>query len=347
MMDIKHFEERLTRLERELTSQRAVLRRYRRLCAGLAPTIAAGACIAATSAGSIADVLQTRRLEVLDASGKLVFAATAGAQGGQMDLWNAAGRNVMRASVNPSGGDLAIWNTTGTNVFGAFATATGGETAVWTSEGHRRVRVVGDDRGGRVEVYGAAGNLSLAMAGADSGGALEVVNAQGGMAAKIAAETGGGVARFFSDQSQEVLAAGVNTDGTGGVLHVANSQGDAVVTASVESGGCGQLDIFNASGGSDCSLISVKDLGGSIAVSSAGKRMFAVTSRPQGGLLNVMNSAGIPVVIAGYAEDGRGGAVSVKNGRGVQVLTAATNETEGGTVTVFDADGRKPRSLKP
>jgi hypothetical protein len=54
--------------------------------------------------------------------------------------------------------------------------------------------------------------------------------------------------------------------------------------------------------------------------------MFAVASRPQGGLLNVMNSAGIPVVIAGFAEDDRGGAVSVKNGRGVQVPPLAQTE---------------------
>jgi hypothetical protein len=348
MTDFKSIEDRLSTIERELAFQRTLALRYRRFCAALVLLIAAGASLAATSAGSIAEVLQTRRLEVLDASGKLVFAASAGASGGQMDLWNAAGRNVMRASVNPSGGDLAIWNTAGTNVYGAFATATGGESALWTADGNRRVRSTGDDRGGRLEIYGSSGNMSLAMTGADTGGSVEVVNGQGGLVAKLASESGGGVARFFSGQSTEILAAGANTNGNGGVLHVANSQGDAVVTASAEGGGCGQFEVFNAQGNVDCSLIAVKDLGGSIALnSSTGKRTFAAASRPQGGLLNVMNSAGIPVVIIGYAEDNRGGAVSIKNGRGVQVLTAGTGENESGTLSVFDADGRKPRTLKP
>ena len=97
-----------------------------------------------------------------------------------------------------------------------------------------------------------------------------------------------------------------------------------------------------------CSINAVKDNGATLALlNGLGKKMFLAGTRPEGGLLNLMNSAGNPVFIAGFAEGSRGGAVSVKNGRGLQVFTAGAGEADGGTVTVWDADGRKPRSLTP
>ena len=80
---------------------------------------------------------------------------------------------------------------------------------------------------------------------------------------------------------------------------------------------------------------------------AAGKRMFMAGTRPQGGLLNLMNAGGVPVFIAGYAESNRGGAMSIKNGRGIPVVSAGSTDSESGIVTVWDADGRKPRTLVP
>ena len=42
-----------------------------------------------------------------------------------------------------------------------------------------------------------------------------------------------------------------------------------------------------------------------------------------------------------------GGAVSVKNGRGVLVFSAGADAEERGRVTVWNEDGRKPRAIDP
>jgi len=64
-------------------------------------------------------------------------------------------------------------------------------------------------------------------------------------------------------------------------------------------------------------------------------------------VLNIMNSAGNPVVIAGYSDEGRGGAVSVKNGRGVQVFAAGSDAEDRGKISVWNEEGRKPRVIDP
>jgi hypothetical protein len=352
MTTLQNFETRLAVLERQVTAHRQSALRYRRVCMALLLALIGGACLAAAQARPVADVIRANRIEVLNDAGKLVFAASAGAPGGgaggQIDLWNAVGRNVLRASVNATGGDLAVWNNAGANVAGLFATPTGGELAVWTASGNRRVRAAGDDRGGRVEVFDAAGKPSLGLAVNVTGGEVEVKGSTGAVAARLAAETGGGVSRYFTDSGAEILAAGAGTAGNGGVIHLANGQGQPVFSAVAEDNGCGRIDVSGDRGEVAASLAAVKDSGGSLSMNNeSGKRMFAVGVMPQGGLINVMNASGIPVFIAGYAEAGRGGAVSVKNGRGVQVFSANTDDKENGTVTVWDADGRKPRSMMP
>ncbi|UCD76248.1 MAG: hypothetical protein JSV91_04855, partial [Phycisphaerales bacterium] len=67
----------------------------------------------------------------------------------------------------------------------------------------------------------------------------------------------------------------------------------------------------------------------------------------EGGLINIMNRVGVPVFIAGYGPDTRSGAMSIKNGRGVQILQAGAEEDESGIVRVYDAEGKRPRTLKP
>jgi hypothetical protein len=64
-------------------------------------------------------------------------------------------------------------------------------------------------------------------------------------------------------------------------------------------------------------------------------------------VLNIINSAGVPVVIAGQGDDGKGGAITIRNGRGVGVFTAGTAADESGVIAVGDADGRKSNTFRP
>jgi hypothetical protein len=131
-------------------------------------------------------------------------------------------------------------------------------------------------------------------------------------------------------------------------MYLLNAQGVRVVAAAGDSDGGGRLDLASESGVVVASVSSIKDKGAGMTLSnSAGKRAFMVGALPQGGLLNIMNTAGNKILIAGSDESGRGGAFSIKNGRGVQVLNAGTGENENGIVTVWDADGRKFRTIAP
>ncbi len=78
-----------------------------------------------------------------------------------------------------------------------------------------------------------------------------------------------------------------------------------------------------------------------------GTKQFVVGTRDQGGLLNLMNQHGQTVLIAGTADEGLGGAVSVKNGDGRQVLHMGYDSRGDGLVTAWSADGRSSKTVTP
>src|SRR5436190_17580789 len=93
---LQNLEWRLGMLECELAANRRSAARYRNLSAALAFSLAGVGCLAAsTIRDSMADVLQARRLEIVNADGKVVLAASATDTGGQLDVWTTNGRNVV------------------------------------------------------------------------------------------------------------------------------------------------------------------------------------------------------------------------------------------------------------
>jgi hypothetical protein len=72
-----------------------------------------------------------------------------------------------------------------------------------------------------------------------------------------------------------------------------------------------------------------------------------VGTRPQGGLMNLMNDRGEVVFIAGAADEGAGGALLVRNGSGKQVFHAGYDRDGNGLVTVWDERGINRRTLSP
>ena len=128
---LQNLERRLGMLECELAANRRSAGRCRTLCAALAISLAGMGCLAAsTIRDSLADVIQARRLEIVNADGKVVLAASATDTGGQLDVWTTKGRNVIRAGVNDQGGDFNLWSGAGTTLFSAFATPAGGEAGL-------------------------------------------------------------------------------------------------------------------------------------------------------------------------------------------------------------------------
>jgi hypothetical protein len=97
---------RLTVLERRV-------RWYQRLTLALGLTMVLGISLAARTVPSVADVLQTRRLEVVNEAGKVGFTAYATAVGGRIEVVNHTGRLVFSAGAVQGGKEpVGLWEQT-------------------------------------------------------------------------------------------------------------------------------------------------------------------------------------------------------------------------------------------
>src|SRR5713101_5588444 len=97
---------RLTVLERRV-------RWYQRLTLALGLGLVLGVSLAARTVPSVADVLQARRLEVVDEAGKVGFTAYATAVGGRIEVLNNTGRHVFSAGTIQGGQEpVGLWEQT-------------------------------------------------------------------------------------------------------------------------------------------------------------------------------------------------------------------------------------------
>src|SRR5262245_30412342 len=97
---------RLTVLERRV-------RWYQRLTLTLGFTMVLGVSLAARTVPSVSDVLQARRLEVVDEAGTVGLAAYASAVGGRIEVLNHTGRQVFSAgAVQGAKEPVGLWEQT-------------------------------------------------------------------------------------------------------------------------------------------------------------------------------------------------------------------------------------------
>ena len=250
MPRIDELERRLNTLEKEVATVSRTALRYRSLCAFMLLMFLGLGTLAATNRSSVLDVIQTRRLEVLDRDGKLVLAASSETFGGQLDLWNKEGQNLLRASSSVQGGDLAIWNKGGTNVFGAFATPTGGETGVWNTDGKRVFRVSTKSAGGgKLDLANENGRTVVAIDTIkDIGAAIAIMNTQGNQMFTAGTHEQGGVINLWNRRGVPIFITGFGKDGQSGNLRLRNARGNQVFSAGVDDEGDGLITIWNAGG---------------------------------------------------------------------------------------------------
>jgi len=97
---------RLTILERRM-------RRYQCLTLALGLILVMGFSLAARGAPSVADVLQARRIEVVDEAGRVAVAAYATAVGGRLEVFSNIGRQVFSAgSLQGAKEPVGLWEQT-------------------------------------------------------------------------------------------------------------------------------------------------------------------------------------------------------------------------------------------
>ena len=68
---------------------------------------------------------------------------------------------------------------------------------------------------------------------------------------------------------------------------------------------------------------------------------------PAGGIMNLINERGVPVVLLGQSPNNQGGAIIVNNQGGNQVVSVTCDSDDAGAIRVMDAEAKKYNTVLP
>ena len=368
-------EQRLEKLEHQLTDTRRSLRRAHGFLtiAGIAALGLLGA--AAADMASI-DLLQVKRMEIIDAQGNVVMAASGDANGGRLDVWKSDGCNALRIGANANGGDVALWNCQSKTVAGLFASESGGELAIWDNNGGRSARIHDSGTGGSIELLQAS-KPRAQLAATINGGMMGLMDLQGQPSlmanskeshASLELHHGltlhghqdGGQLSMGHGTDHAPLMLSTGDDGeagltlnssTGGVsiaigdetmppVEVHNTQGESVATMTLRDTGGGSLSAAADDGTAVASLRADAMGNGRIDLSDQTGTLLATmqTLEKRGATLALMGPNQKPV--CAMAASGNGGALNLSNAQGVPIVVAGMTEgRRDGAISIFNQRG--------
>lgn len=405
--------------------------RTARLLAGLA-TVGLAVGLVAMRNPEIAPLVQTKRLEIVDDSGRVSLVATSAPSGGRLDLWNAAGANTARLGSNDVGGDFILWSRDGRAMVSAYsqpsggrielgaptektvavlesaaagarlslanragsplvsagafedggalriadrdnkdaailqATPLGGSLGLLDPNGVTMARLKAGEAGGEFDLAPKTGSrrvsasvsekeavvIALAEAGAAKieadadGGSAEILSKNADRLASVEANVGGGVLVCRTAGDRALASIGANPTATkGGLMQLYNDAGSPVLAAAVNAEGAGRFALGTAQGNATIVAESGRDDGGSVSLTRGGRRALALLAGSNGGLLNLFSASGVPIVVAGAAEDAAGGAIVVRSTEGKDLVRVGVDPKGSGNVTLFNKDSSERKSV--
>lgn len=204
--------------------------RVRRLRLGLfvlGAALCAALAMGASDDGQVHDVLNTRKLRVLDAAGELVLLAGAPDEnGGTLAILDKAGQPVFWAGVSEdgAGGSMHLYDRSGQDVLRAGATEHGGMLRVGDTNGQPGLIALVGQSGGKLHILDKAGNGALSAFADEAGGALTI----------------------YDRSDHGVFAAGAGENG--GLMGILNRTGDSVVQAHADKAGEGYVGVWDRQG---------------------------------------------------------------------------------------------------
>jgi len=308
------------------------------------------------------------RLDLWSADGKNVFRTSVNEHGGDLNIWNREERTIAAAFATSDGGALRLWNQRGERGMSAAADPEGGHLTLNSASGATiRARSAGGEE--MFSVHSGAGAVASVGIHQSGGGTLRMAEPEGQTLLRMETRPGGrsslsmydpsGRRRTLlstsSDGSSVTLersdgsAAGVlGATTAGGFLDLSAAQGHRVFKASANAAGSGVLTMAGPTGSDFFTLESTDQGSATMALfTGRGRRALIAGARPEGGILNLFNQHDVAVIAASFAPGGLGGALSVRNGRGLAVIDLESKPDESGLVTVMDAEGERPRRLAP
>lgn len=177
---MRSVEDRLVVLERANRMQR-------RIVVALAASVIALVSMGAGSGPS--DVVQARRMEVVDGSGKILISLEARDGRGVLELQNEEGQRSALLSNTPDGGALALFDERAHQVVMVGADADGGMVETSAADGRTLVRLgSGTVAGGALATFGKGGQKLVELgATSDGDGTVATFDAKGGALLALAA----------------------------------------------------------------------------------------------------------------------------------------------------------------
>ena len=304
---------RLTTLETSLARERSRRRRIERILVGGVLIAASLGAIAASGISNVIDVVQTRRLEILDENDRVVMLASAARHGGRLDIWDAAQRNIARLTGNGLGGDFVLFDRGGRQVAGMYAAGTSARIEVNNPEnGSPAVLLASNDRGGVISAGDAQGRRGARMAVENGRGIVAVGTLERDLAVLHMTDSGGRIAARPLKGQQETRLEGE------GVLVMSPSQRLASL-GYTEDGG--RLELLDENG----------------------KPRFSAVADTDGGRLETLDGNGMARVGLGVGTGGTG--VRVRNSEGQAILAFGEDSQGGGAMEISDEEGNRCLSM--
>ncbi|MAT81918.1 MAG: hypothetical protein CMJ29_09790 [Phycisphaerae bacterium] len=296
---------------------------------------------------------------IWNCDGKSVAGLYANATGGELAILDNQGRRAARASSSSDGGVLQVLhgNTTLASLHG---TGSGSVLGLHDKDGTIRINASsnGDsgalEIGGHLHLHANADSAALIMKRQDDHELLHLMSDPRENMAEV---------RLHSDNGEVVLSTGrdsrmpeaavVNSMGEQVAHMTVRSEGGGAVVASAPDGtdvasirsgaqGSGRVDLSDTSGNIMATMQTLPSRGATLALMSPNKKTAcAMAASEDGGVLNLSNGQGTPVLVAGIASGRRDGAISVNNNRGIPVVTAGSTIGGTGQVVINDDNGHR------
>ncbi len=265
------------------------------------------------------------RIEIGDAEGTPLATFARGADGGAMVLHGAgADAATLRAEAGAAGAVLSM-------------SRAGGEIGMLAGVAQGAAVLSMRNTSGKEVLYGGAA--------ADQSGVLRLADADGDESASLVTSSGGALA--LKDGSGAMVASLASRGaGKGAAFEILNGAGAAALTADVGEDGGGRL-MVGTSTGLPAFGAEAKGQSGVAGIYSQERRVVAIGAGRAGGLFNLLDLAGQPIVVAGAATDGDGGAVSVRNTSGMQVGRLGVDATGNGELSVYNANNTVKSVVQP
>lgn len=269
--------------------------------------------------------------------GKPVGGLFASALGGRLELGGADGTTLATISRGEEGGSLHLMGAGGgTSSLRAEAGAAGAVLSMRRADGAVGM-LAGISQGASVLSMSNQSGKEILFAGgaSDQSGTLRIADASGNECASIVSSMGG---HFNVKDGAGAMAASLSSAGAGkgGALQLMNGAGASAIRMDAKDEGGGRL-MVGTSTGAPAFLAEANGGAGTLAAYLQERRVAAIGAGKSGGLLNLLDGSGQAIVVAGAAEDGDGGAVSVRNARGVQIGRLGVDAAGAGELAVYNA----------